>query len=105
VHDTPAREPSLAGPESGVACSRQRLPSQPIAPVPAPTPPTAVQAVDTHDTAETMPENGVGWTDQTAARTGLAAARIKATARTTPTLRLPDPIAASINPIGVATKP
>ena len=72
VHDTPASElsarlVSFAGSGSGVGCIRQRLPSQPIAEVPAAGPtnssvvPTAVQNLaDTHDTPETMPGgNGV----------------------------------------------
>jgi hypothetical protein len=64
-----------------------------------------VQAVaDTHDTAETRPENGVVLTDQTAARAGPAAAKIKPTAKTAPILRLPDPTQASIGPIGATAK-
>jgi hypothetical protein len=107
VHDTPAselsaRSASFAGSGSGVGCIRQRLPSQPIAAVPAVGPtfssvvPTAVQNLaDTHDTPETMPgENGVGWTDQTRPRAGLTATSIRPMATTTPTLRIPGLIAA-----------
>ncbi len=70
VHETPARGLS-PGTGSGVACSRQLQPSQPIASIPPadPASPTATHAsADAHDTDETRPGNGVGWTDQTRPR-------------------------------------
>ena len=110
VHETPAKElsarkASFAGSGSGVGCIRQCLPFQPIAAVPAVGPtesftaPTAVQNLaDTHDTPDTMPVNGVGWTDQTTPRAGLTAASIRPAATTTPVPRTPGLISASIYP-------
>src|SRR5262249_23231026 len=83
VHETPAKG-LPPGWGSGVACSRQRLPSQPIvwiAPGDPPSP-TAMQAfADTHDTDETSPGNGGRWNDQTAPRAGLTPTNITPTAR------------------------